>query len=82
MKNQNLYEAMFNNKVAFYYTSDDEVALMKKIDIKHLKFVKEIIKKFKLQLTIRYRGNSKPNYARPQSFCHMDFADTFAIYER
>ena len=30
----------------------------------------------------RYRGVSKPGYARPQSFCHMHFADTFALYYR
>ena len=30
--------------------------------------------------TVRYRGNSKPNYNRPRDFVHKDYADTFAIY--
>ena len=33
-------------------------------------------------LRIRYRGKSKPGYRRVSSFCHMAYADTFAIYKR
>jgi hypothetical protein len=35
-----------------------------------------------MNVRYRYRGKSKPGYARPQSFCHMNFADTFAVYTR
>ena len=38
--------------------------------------------KMVLPLRIRYRGNSKQGYSRPASFCHMAYADTFAIYHR
>ena len=77
-----LYENMFDKQIAFYYTKDNEVAIMKKIDIKHLQFVKNLIKKFKLKLRIRYRGKSHPFQKRNQSFCHMNIATSFAIYER
>ena len=40
-----------------------------------------------MNVRYRYRGKSKTMsngyvYNRPQSFCHMQFADTFAIYTR
>ena len=82
MKNKTLYDFMFDNQIAFHYPMYSEVSLMKKIDIKHLDIVKKLIKNYKLQYRIRYRGNSKPSYGRPQSFCHMHGADTFAIYHR
>ena len=34
------------------------------------------------KLRYRYRGVSKDNYNRPQSFCHMNGADTFSVYPR
>ena len=77
-----LYENMFDKKIAFYYTKDNEAAIMKKIDIKHLQFVKNLIKKFKLKLRIRYRGPSTDTYKRNPSFMHMDNATSFAVYER
>ena len=77
-----LYENMFDKQIAFYYTKDNEVAIMKKIDIKHLQFVKNLIKKFKLKLRIRYRGPSTDTYKRNPSFMHMDNATSFAVYER
>ena len=45
-----LYENMFDEKIAFYYPKGDETNLMKRIDIKHLQFVKNLIKKYKLKL--------------------------------
>ena len=77
-----LYENMFDKQIAFYYTKDNEVAIMKKIDIKHLQFVKNLIKKFKLKLRIRYRGPSTDTYKRNPSFMHMNNATSFAVYER
>ena len=57
------------------------------IPIKYLKYFKEITcHKNAMNVRYRYRGLSKVKngyfYKRPQSFCHLDFADTFAIYER
>ena len=53
------------------------------IPIKYLKYFKEVTKhKNAMNIRYRYRGVSKPHYQRPQSFCHMHGADTFAIYTR
>jgi len=58
------------------------------IPIKYLKYFKEVsAHKNAMNVRYRYRGKSKTMsngyvYNRPQSFCHMQFADTFAIYER
>ena len=58
------------------------------IPIKYLKYFKEVTAhKNAMNVRYRYRGKSKtmPNgyvYNRPQSFCHMNGADTFAIYHR
>ena len=58
------------------------------IPIKYLKYFKEVTcHKNAMNVRYRYRGKSKTMangyvYNRPQSFCHMQFADTFAIYER
>ena len=53
------------------------------IPIKYLKYFKAISKNGKgHKLRYRYRGVSKPNYRRVSSFCHMAYADTFAIYYR
>ena len=75
------------NKIAKQYISHpNEFSIAKGIPMKYLSFFKEFSKKVK-PLRFRYRGKSKtrPNgyvYNRPQSFCHMNFADTFAIYYR
>ena len=58
------------------------------IPIKYLSYFKEVSgQKNAKKIRYRYRGKSKtmPNgyvYNRPQSFCHMNGADTFAIYYR
>ena len=58
------------------------------IPIKYLKYFKEVSASRRAKrVRYRYRGKSKtmPNgyvYNRPQSFCHMKFADTFSIYYR
>ena len=62
------------------------------IPVKYLKYFKEVsAQKNAKKIRYRYRGNSgkKVNYLgkeviyqRPQSFCHMAGADTFAIYYR
>ena len=82
MKNRKLYDFMFDNQIAFYYARPEEVSLMKKIDIKHLDVIKKLIKKFKLQYRIRYRGQSTDTYRRNPSYVLMNNATSFAIYER
>ena len=58
------------------------------IPIKYLKYFKMVsAQKNAKKIRYRYRGISKtmPNgymYNRPQSFCHMNFADTFSVYYR
>ena len=53
------------------------------IPIKYLKYFKEVSSSRRAKsVRYRYRGKSKPNYSRPQSFCHMNYADTFSVYYR
>ena len=63
------------------------------IPMKYLKYFKEVsAHKNAKPIRYRYRGKSgvKKNlttgntsyYQRPQSFCHMDGADTFAVYHK
>ena len=61
----------------------DEVSIAKGIPIQYLSDFKKVsAKKNAKKIRYRYRGKSKVNYDRPTSFCHMKFADTFAIYYR
>ena len=63
------------------------------IPIKYLNYFKEVsAQKNAKKIRYRYRGKSgfktqyktglQMHYIRPQSFCHMNGADTFAIYYR
>mgnify|MGYP003120306685 CR=1 FL=1 len=63
------------------------------IHIKYLNYFKEVsAQKNAKKIRYRYRGKSgfktqyktglQMHYIRPQSFCHMNGADTFAIYTR
>jgi len=53
------------------------------IPIKYLKYFKEVSASRRAKrVRYRYRGTSKPGYKRPQSFCHMNYADTFSVYYR
>ena len=70
------------NKIAKKYVSTKyETSIAKGIPMKYLNFFKEFSKKVK-PLRFRYRGKSKPGYRRVSSFCHMAYADSFAIYHR
>ena len=70
------------NKIAKQYISHpNESSIAKGIPMNYLIFFKEFSKKVK-PLRIRYRGKSKPGYRRVSSFCHMAYADSFAIYHR
>ena len=82
MKNDILLKSLFDNQIAFTYPMFNEVAIAKKIDIKHLSFIKNIIKQNRLQLRIRYRGPSTSSYTRDPSYMHMNYATNFALYLR
>ena len=82
MKTDILLKSLFDNQITFTYPMFNEVALAKKIDIKYLSFIKNIIKDNKLKIRIRYRGPSHPFQKRLQSFCHMNIATNFALYLR
>ena len=82
-------KAIFNkvvNPLLLKYLTDPhngEHSIAKNIPIKYLKYFKAISKNGQgHKLRYRYRGVSKPGYRRVSSFCHMNFADTFAIYYR
>ena len=73
------------NPLLLKYLTDpniEEHSIAKNIPMKYLKYFKEIIKKYKLKLRIRYRGSSTDTYKRNPSFMHMDNATSFAVYER
>ena len=70
-----------NNLAKKYLSHPLECSIAKGIPMKFLPLFKEYSRKVK-GLRIRYRGKSKPGYRRVSSFCHMAYADTFAIYKR
>ena len=69
-------------------TNYNQSCICSGIPIKYLPYFKEVSgQKNAKKIRYRYRGKSKtmPNgyvYNRPQSFCHMKFADTFSVYYR
>ena len=77
-----LFETLYEQQIPFYFPMGSEVNLAKKIDIKYLKNVKEIISKFKLPIRIRYRGPSTSDYRRNPSYMHMDYASSFTLYNK
>ncbi len=63
-----------------YKSPKNESSLFKGIPIEERQNpkVRELMKtRF---FSVKYRGKSKPNYQRDQSYIHKEFADTFAIY--
>ena len=71
----------------------DGTCIASGIPIKYLKYFKEVsAQRWAKKIRYRYRGKSglktqyktglQMHYIRPQSFCHMNGADTFAIYYR
>ena len=79
---ERLFKTLYEQQIPFYFPMGSEVNLAKKIDIKYLKNVKEIISKFKLPIRIRYRGPSTSNYRRNPSYMHMDYASSFTLYNK
>ncbi len=67
-----------------YESPDNETSLAKGIPIKLLSWVQgEFNAPSRRKVRYVFRGVSIPGmYKRPQSYCHKDTADTFAIYKR
>ena len=74
------------NPLLLKYLTDPhgpESSIAKNIPIKYLPYFKEVTGSGNgMKVRNRSRGNSKPHYQRPQSFCHIYGADTFAVYGR
>ncbi len=72
---------MDNRKIALndYLSPSNEVSISKNIPMKYLDMIKL---NFPGVFRYRYRGPSNPTYNRPQSYCLMDQATSFAVYER
>ena len=79
---EKLFKTLYEQQIPFYFPMGGEVSLAKKINIKYLKTVKEVISKFKLPIRIRYRGSSTTNYRRNPSYMHMDYASSFTLYNK
>tara|TARA_B100000287_G_scaffold117392_1_gene109321 strand:- start:464 stop:727 length:264 start_codon:yes stop_codon:yes gene_type:complete len=87
MKNRRkkVFERVVNPILLKYLTNphSSEVSIAKGIPMKYLKYFKEVsAHKNAKKIRYRYRGKSKINYNRDQSYCLMNFADTFAVYYR
>ena len=72
---------MDNRKIALadYLSPSNEESISKNIPMKYLDIVKS---NFPGVFRYRYRGPSNLTYNRPQSYCLMDQATSFAVYER
>ena len=83
-RRRKVLERVVNPLLIKYMTSNPaDVCIAANIPIKYLPYFKEVSASRRAKrIRYRYRGTSKPGYKRPQSFCHMNHADTFAIYYR
>ena len=84
-RRRKVFERVVNPLLITHLTpsSYNGTCIASNIPIKYLKYFKEVsAHKNAMNVRYRYRGKSKPGYVRPQSFCHMNFADTFAVYTR
>ena len=90
-RRRKVFERVVNPLISKYMIDPftyDGPCIASGIPIKYLNYFKEVsAHKNAKKVRYRYRGVSKtmPNgyvYNRPQSFCHMNFADTFSVYYR
>ena len=84
-RRRKIFERVVNPLLNKYLTDPfgGEASIAKDIPMKYLSYFKEVSASHRAKpVRHRYRGISKINYDRPQSFCHMNGADTFAIYNR
>ena len=95
-RRRKVFERVVNPLISKHLVSQPEYngsCIASGIPIKYLKYFKEVTAhKNAMNVRYRYRGKSglktqyktglQMHYIRPQSFCHMNGADTFAIYTR
>ena len=84
-RRKKVFNRVVNPLLHKYFTDPniEEHSIAKNIPMKYLKYFKEVTGSGNgMKVRYRYRGNSKPWYGRPQSFCHIYGADTFAVYGR
>lgn len=78
-KNQtNLSYAEALQMLEQYKSPDNVMSSYRHIPIGYVNAIK---KHFRGKFRILYRGSSKKGYKRPQAYCNMRYADTFALYE-
>tara|TARA_R100000005_G_C4983795_1_gene192707 strand:- start:174 stop:470 length:297 start_codon:yes stop_codon:yes gene_type:complete len=89
-RRKKVFNKIVNPLLLKYLAPTSESAIAKNIPIKYLNYFKEITGSGNgMKIRYRYRGSTGYNmnavggwYDRPQSFCHLEGASTFAIYER
>jgi len=84
-RRRKIFERVVNPLLNKYLTDPfgGEASIAKDIPMKYLSYFKEVSASHRAKpVRYRYRGISKVNYDRPQSFCHMNGADTFSVYPR
>ena len=84
-RRRKIFERVVNPLLNKYLTDPfgGEASIAKNIPMKYLSYFKEVSASHRAKpVRYRYRGISKVNYDRPQSFCHMNGADTFSVYPR
>ena len=84
-RRKKVFNRVVNPLLSKYLTDPhgSETSIAKNIPMKYLKYFKEVTGSGNgMKVQYRFRGNSKSWYKRPQSFCHIYGADTFAVYHR
>jgi len=65
-----------------FRSDKNETSVVKGVPIELLSKFKTYMKVMKKQVRFRYRGITTDLYDRPQSFCHLAGATSFAIYKK
>jgi hypothetical protein len=65
-----------------YRSDKKETSVVKGIPIELLSKFRTYMKVMKKRVRFRYRGITTDLYDRPQSFCHLAGATSFAIYKK
>ena len=91
-RRKKIFDKIVNPLLVKYLTDPHgpEVSIAKKIPMKYLPYFKEITGSGNgMKVRYRFRGTTGINmnavggyYKRPQSFCHLEGAKTFSVYER
>ena len=82
-RRKKVFNRIVNPLLLKYLAPTSENALAKNIPMKYLNYFKEITGSGNgMKIRYRYRGPSTSNYRRDPSYMHMNYATTFAIYER